>query len=39
MFNRLDWTSDRRFWTVNVREVNDWKNVMFTDETLMLLGV
>jgi hypothetical protein len=36
---RYDWTSDRRYWKVNVQEQNDWKNVYFTDETPMALGV
>jgi hypothetical protein len=39
IFNRFNWASERRFWTVNKREVNDWKNVMFTDETPMPLEV
>jgi transposase len=36
---RYDWTSDHRHWKVGVREKNDWKNVYFTDETPMALGV
>ena len=37
--NRYDWISERRFWIINVRNINDWSNVYFTDETLMLLGI
>ena len=39
IFNRYNWTSERRFWTVGEREINDWSNVLFTDETPMPLGI
>jgi len=37
--SRFAWTSDRRSWKVNTRDKNDWKNVMFTDETPIPVGV
>jgi hypothetical protein len=37
--SRYNWTSQRRFWKVGVRDECDWKNVMFTDETPMPLGI
>jgi hypothetical protein len=37
--NRFAWTSDRRFWKVEIRADKDWSNVMFTDETPIPLGL
>jgi transposase len=36
---RYDWISQRRFWKIGIRDEYDWKNVMFTDETPMPLGI
>jgi hypothetical protein len=36
---RYDWTSQRRFWKIGIRDEYDWKNVMFTDEIPMPLGI